>query len=135
MSYSDAGGFIPDEEPEQSSTNLPLSDYAASVQLPEQRHKPLRAGTNKEWDTNRWIESKMTSLNRKHAKRFEPGKAFGIPSQGAQDTSKETAQQVDDEPGYSNLRELAADVEQIMNVLWVCGTRKLIAILRYARSK
>ncbi|KAI5305781.1 ADP/ATP carrier protein [Ascosphaera pollenicola] len=121
---SEAGGFIPGDT-HIHSAHLPLSEIALSIELPEQRHKPLRAGSKKEWDTIRWIEARMMSLNRKHAKRFEPGKqweATDSKAQGQSQTSSIPRQPGDDEPGYASVSELATDVEQIIHVLWVCGT-------------
>lgn len=55
-----------------------------------------------------YVDSHILAINRRHAKKF----------------SGSFADQNEAERGYENFREVAKDIEAIIDVLWVSATRK-----------
>lgn len=98
------GGFIPNSLPSPSPSMASTRSVAG---LPHPRGKALRAGSAKEDMVRRYIESQLMHINRRYVKKF------GLPEPG------------DAVVGYKSMGELCRDVEGLVNVLWLSGTRKI----------
>lgn len=97
------GGFLQETLPSpapSSTSTLPVSG------LPHPRAHPLRSGSVKEDKIRRYVEDRVMYINRRYVKKFglrEPG---------------------DEVVGYKSMSELCKDVEALINILWLSGTRK-----------
>ncbi|PGG98177.1 hypothetical protein AJ79_08947 [Helicocarpus griseus UAMH5409] len=103
------GGFVLPSLPSPA----PSSAYSTSTittSLPQQRRQSLRPGSAKETAVINFVDSHILSINRRHAKKFSS--AF------AQDENEA-------DRGYESFREVAKDIETIVDVLWVSGTPSL----------
>lgn len=103
MDLSESGGFLPDSLPSPSPSNASVS--STSSNLPQPRTKPLRAGSAKEQAARRYVENKLLHISRRYAKKFE------APEEG------------DTVIGYVSMNEVAKDLSEIIDVLWLSGTR------------
>jgi len=110
MAHSEsAGGFL-------HPSPVPLPARSASTitsSLPRQRIHPLRPGSPKESAVINYVDSQILAINRRHAKKFSG--SFASPDEA--------------DRGYENFREVAKDIEAIVDVLWVSATRKFSALL------
>ncbi|KAJ0420427.1 hypothetical protein BJY00DRAFT_139583 [Aspergillus carlsbadensis] len=122
-----SGGFMPSSV---LSPALSTSTVTPS-QLPKQRSHPLRAGSQKEATVINHVDKSILAINRRHAKKFSS--AFEQPSPGAQcgglprgsDGQKEVDVETEKERGYESFKEVARDVESLVDVLWVSGSPSL----------
>jgi hypothetical protein len=96
------GGFLPDALPSPVST----SHSAPSISLPHPRSQPLRAGSSKEEAARRYMESRLLYVSRRYTKKFQPPKAG------------------DEVVGYRNICDVCDDLSEIVDVLWLSGTRR-----------
>jgi hypothetical protein len=80
------------------------------------------------------VDKSILAINRRHAKKFSS--AFEQPPSGAQsgglphgsDGRREADLETEKERGYENFKEVARDVESLVDVLWVSGTRAFISL-------
>lgn len=101
---SNSGGFLPQQSlPSPAPSN---TSPRPSSGLPRPRAHPLRPGSAKEDKIRTYVENQLMSINRRLVKKFQK------PKQG------------DDVVGYKNVDELCKDVEDILDVLWLSGTRR-----------
>jgi hypothetical protein len=102
------GGLIPDALPSPISitSTIPLTD------LPQPRSHPLRAGSTKEETTRRYVEGRLMHVSRLYTKKFQP------------------AEPGDDVIGYTRIRDVCEDLSEVVDVLWLSGTRKAIQIFK-----
>lgn len=109
-----AGGFIPQgglpSPAPSSSSNRPGSS------LPHPRGKSLQPGSNKEDLVRRYVEERLLSTSRRYVKKF------GNPEVG------------DDVVGYKSFSEVCRDLDTVVNVLWLSGTRRCTSIPTFIRS-
>lgn len=102
-----SGGFLP---PHATSLPSPAPSGASTTRpssgLPHPRAHPLRAGSAKEEKIRMYVENQLMTINRRFVKKFEP------PRPG------------DEIIGYRNIGELCKDIEGLLDVLWLSGTRK-----------
>ncbi|QSS61989.1 DMC1-like protein [Histoplasma capsulatum] len=103
------GGFIPSSLPSPPASSV-NSNSTVTPSLPQQRKQSLRPGSAKEMTVINFVDSHITAINRRHAKKFSS--AF------AED-------ECEADRGYENFREVAKDMETIVDVLWVSGTPSL----------
>lgn len=101
-----AGGFIPIASPTPSSTST-----ATPSALPKQRSHPLRPGSVKESTLINHVDQTLLSINRRHAKKFS--------------SRYEETSEPESERGYESFREVVDDVEPVVDLVWVSGTRTL----------
>ncbi len=97
------GGFLPVHPLPSPAPRSPSSRAAAS--LPHPRGHALRPGSNQEDMVRRYADQQLMNVTRRYVKKF------GIPEPG------------DDVVGYKTFGELCRDVDGIVNVLWLSGTR------------
>ncbi len=73
--------------------------------LPHPRHHALRAGSAKEDKVRRYLEDQLLHINRRFVKKFaiaEPG---------------------DEVVGYRTMGELCKELQGLIDILWLSGTR------------
>lgn len=97
------GGFIPAALPSPAPSNASRS--STSSNLPHPRSHPLRAGSAKEEAARRYVESRLLHISRRYTKKFQPHDAS------------------EDVPGYESMTQAAKDLGEVVDVLWLSGTR------------
>ncbi|RAK77139.1 general transcription factor IIH subunit TFB6 family, partial [Aspergillus fijiensis CBS 313.89] len=102
------GGFIPPSAHLPSPT--PTTSTATPSLLPKPRAHPLRPGSAKEATVLEYIDKKLLSINRRHAKKFSGALIAPV---------------AESERGYESFKEVAKDFESLVDVLWVSGTPSL----------
>ncbi|KAF7874284.1 hypothetical protein EAF04_002956 [Stromatinia cepivora] len=107
MELPESGGFLPDSLPSPSPSPSTTSVSSTSSNLPQPRTKPLRAGSAKEQAARRYVENKLLQIARRYTKKFEG------PEEG------------DTVAGYVSMKEVAKDISEIIDVLWLSGTPNL----------
>ncbi|KAL3445947.1 hypothetical protein BJX65DRAFT_280195 [Aspergillus insuetus] len=121
------GGFMPSSV----LSPAPSTSTVTPSQLPKQRSHPLRAGSQKEATVISHVDKSILAINRRHAKKFSS--AFEQPLSGAQSGGlprgsngrREADLETERERGYESFKEVARDVESLVDVLWVSGTPSL----------
>jgi hypothetical protein len=102
-----SGGFL------QSGPLLspPPSSLASSarVSLPHSRALPLKSGSAKESELLRYLDERILHIQRRFAKR-------GVRQSSAPHTKE-------DVEGYKSFAEAAKDIEELVDILWMSGTR------------
>ena len=106
-SSPETGGFLHLTLPSPAPTT-PTPSSAASV-LPSQRSRQLKAGGTKEGALVHFVDSKLLQVSGRYEKRF------GRDAEGKMPLGVE--------PGYESFGEAAKDLESILDVIWVSGTR------------
>jgi hypothetical protein len=123
---------------------VPSTSTVTPSQLPKQRSHPLRAGSQKEATVISHVDKSILAINRRHAKKFSS--AFEQPLPGAQsgglprggDGRREADLETERQRGYESFNEVARDVESLVDVLWVSGTRTFTPsfdVLSYSATK
>jgi hypothetical protein len=102
------GGFIP-SLPSPAPSNISSSSTASN--LPHPRAHPLRAGSAKEDAARRYVESRLLHISRRYTKKFQP------------------PDETEDVHGYESMSEVAKDLGEVVDVLWLSGTRMYFCIL------
>lgn len=102
-SMTEAGGFIPASLPSPAPSNASSS---ISSSLPHPRSHPLRAGSAKEEAARRYVEARLLHISRRYTKKFQP------------------AQPDENVHGYESMVDVSKDLGEVVNVLWLSGTRE-----------
>jgi len=129
MSSYGAGGFIPFSPPPSS-----IASSDSPQGLPRPRSSPLRAGGSKESSFIRHVDQQILHIQRRFAKRRDTtdGHVKEVDEEGrmieeiGDNTSKSrlaSSEEWHDVSGYGSFAEAARDVENLMAVIWVSGTR------------
>ena len=105
------GGFIPQDSSGISSPPFNASSNPATT-LPRSRSIPLKPGSSKESNFILYIDQKLLEISRRYEKRFNVG------------FEGEPALTIDD-LGYGSFDQVAKDLEYVVDVVWVSGTRML----------
>ena len=104
------GGFLQPTLPSPPSSSI-NSPPAGNTILPQPRSTPLRPGGAKESSFIDYVDRKLLGISRRYEKRFnaefEDEATSGIQGRG-----------------YESYGELARDLEGVIDVVWVSGTRK-----------
>ena len=103
---SEPGGFLPASLPSPAPSNA--SSRSTRSNLPHPRSHPLRSGSAKEDAARRYVEGRLLHISRRYAKKFQP----------AEDS------RVDDVKGYESMAHVAKDLGEIVDVVWLSGTRR-----------
>ncbi len=106
---NESGGFFPPSLPSPSPSNASISSAVSN--LPHPRAHPLRAGSAKEDSVRRYVDGRLLHVSRRYAKKFQ---------------AKEDIQDQDDVSGYESMSEVAHDLGEIVDVIWLSGTRKYL---------
>ena len=108
MEMGGGGGFVvpslPSPAPSTTSTTRPNAPG-----LPHPRGHALRAGSAKEAKVREFYKDRMEHISRRFFKR--PG-------------SSEHHFLADDGTGYKSISELCKDLDEVINIVWLSGTRK-----------
>jgi hypothetical protein len=104
------GGFIPQTLPSPAPNHASSSSTASN--LPHPRSHPLRAGSAKEDAARRYVEGRLLHISRRYTKKFQP------PEENEKDDVK----------GYVSISEVAKDLGEIVDVVWLSGTRMSISL-------
>ncbi len=102
------GGFLPDALPSPVS----ITSTTPRTNLPQPRSHPLRAGSIKEDTARRYVEGRLRGVSRRYTKKFQP------------------AEPGDEVTGYTKIRDVCRDLAEIVDVLWLSGTRESFGVLR-----
>ncbi|GKZ23722.1 hypothetical protein AbraIFM66951_009754 [Aspergillus brasiliensis] len=122
------GGFMPPNLPSPApSTPRPSTPSL----LPKPRTHPLRAGSAKEAIVINHIDTTLLRISRRHAKKFSS--AYYNPNDPSNantnyspvSSSNQKVEEEDDVQGYESFKEVARDLEGLVDVLWVSGTPSL----------
>lgn len=101
-----SGGFLPSPQSPAPSTASTSVSATTSAALPHPRSRPLRAGSSKEEAARRYVDDKLLHVSRRYTKRFQP------------------AEPDDTVVGYASMREVCKDLNDVVDVLWLSGTRE-----------
>ncbi|KAL3465139.1 hypothetical protein BJX64DRAFT_69151 [Aspergillus heterothallicus] len=122
------GGFMPSS----ALSPAPSTSTVTPSRLPKQRSHPLRAGSQKEATVINHVDKSILAINRRHAKKFStvfeqaPSKAQPNAAPRANEGRRDAAElEAEIERGYESFKEVARDVESLVDVLWVSGTPSL----------
>ena len=92
----------------------PLSAHSpAASPLPQARSTALRPGSSKESTVRNYVESKLLEISGRFERRFQSDET----SAPANDMQHEAA-------GYSSFAELAKELDGVVDIIWVSGSRK-----------
>lgn len=102
------GGFVPPTIPSNSlpSPAPSSASAAAASNLPHPRRTSLRPGSIKEDKVRNYVSDKMLHISRRYVKHF----AIPDPS--------------DEITGYKSMAELCKDLDDVINIIWLSGTRE-----------
>jgi len=103
-SMTEPGGFIPASLPSPALSNT--SQSSTSSNLPHPRSHPLRAGSAKEEAARRYVEGRLLHISRRFTKKFQPPQAD------------------EDVHGYESMIDVSKDMGEVVDVLWLSGTRE-----------
>ena len=103
IANNEPGGFIPAALPSPAPSIASRSSTTSN--LPHPRSHPLRAGSAKEEAARRYVESRLLHISRRYTKKFQPHDAS------------------EDVHGYESMTEAAKDLGEVVDVLWLSGTR------------
>lgn len=107
------GGFILSlPSPAPSTLSTTSASTATPSPLPRQRNHPLIAGSMKETGVINHLDRCLLGVNRRHAKKF----SRVYEGQGGGEGEEQ-------ERGYENFKEIGRDIEGLIDVVWVSGTR------------
>lgn len=98
---NEANGFMPASMPSPAP-----SSPSRSSNLPHPRSHALRPGSAKEETTRRYVEGRLLHVSRRYTKKFQP------------------LDENDLVHGYENMNEVCKDLSEIVDVLWLSGTRR-----------
>ncbi|KAL4814572.1 hypothetical protein BDW67DRAFT_165644 [Aspergillus spinulosporus] len=121
------GGFM---QPSALSPAPSASTVTPSV-LPKQRTHPIRPGSTKESTVINYVDKTILAINRRHAKKFSIVLEQQSTQQNGHDINTTSASKREREPegererGYESFKEVAKDIESVVDVLWVSGTPSL----------
>jgi hypothetical protein len=102
MANHEPGGFILASLPSPAPSN---SSRSAATTLPHPRSHPLRTGSAKEEAARRYVEGRLLHISRRYTKKFQP------------------ADPAEEVHGYESMNEVAKDLGEVVDVLWLSGTR------------
>jgi len=108
-STSEPGGFLHPtlpSPPPSSATSISIAPSA----LPPPRHTPLKPGSGKESSFIDYVDRKLLGISRRYEKRFNA------------DLEDENTSDIEGQ-GYKSFGEMAKDLENVVDVIWISGTR------------
>jgi hypothetical protein len=107
---AEPGGFLPPSLPSPAPSNT--SSKSTRSNLPHPRSHPLRAGSAKEDAARRYVEGRLLHVSRRYTKKFQPVEEG----------------RVEDVKGYESMGQVAKDIGEIVDVVWLSGTRMFITL-------
>jgi hypothetical protein len=82
----------------------------ASSTLPTPRQHPLPQGSTKEINLIHYLDNQLLRVVRRYEKRLPEEPKLGLAA--------------DDAPGYQNMEEVIADLDPLVDVVWISRTRE-----------
>ena len=133
------GGFVPISPPPSSIASSGVNT------LPQPRRSPLKPGGTKESAFIRHVDQRLLRIQRRFAKRDpalasqsshirevdEEGRMIEEVSDPATSARLARSEEWYDVPGYASFGEAVKDVEELVGVTWVCGTRMLMTFFHH----
>lgn len=118
-SSSEAGGFFHPTLPSPPLSAVASPSAAPSV-LPLPRARPLQPGSTKESNFIEYVDRKLLEISGQYENRHKINSQDGL------------------EPGfkskgYKNFNELATDLENLIDIIWVSGTRMRLNLIDCSR--
>ena len=107
----EAGGFLRPSLPSPPASSV-SSPSAARLVLPKPRSRPLRSGSSKESEFINHVEQKLLAISRRYENRFSA-------------TLSEEANPDVEGRGYTNIGEELRDLDPVVDLIWISGTRKI----------
>ncbi|OKL58393.1 hypothetical protein UA08_06215 [Talaromyces atroroseus] len=124
---AEEGGFLNPTLPSPAPTTSTSTNTTSTITLPRQRIHPLKPGGAKESSLINHVDRKILRINRRHAKKF----SSALRGADADDTVTGSMRDADAEDGegeakgYESFTEVARDIEEVIDVVWVSGTPSL----------
>lgn len=103
------GGFLQSYLP-SPSVSTARSPSIEPTHLPETRSHPLKSGSEKESSVIYYLDDKLLAISRRYEKRVQVAAERGVEAPGHV-------------RGYEGFSEAAKDLEAVIDVVWVTGTR------------
>ncbi len=103
-----------------------VSSSLANSTLPHPRARPLRLGSSKESGFINYVDRGILNVNRRFTKKFSGGEGGdgGVEKDGCGGKENGVGGGKDKEvKGYVSFREVGRDLEGLVDVVWVSGTR------------
>jgi hypothetical protein len=128
MDFHNSGGFF---QPGPGGLLSPPPSSIASTStagstLPSPRRQPLKSGSAKELAFRNYVDKHICSIQRRYAMKFSgendeaDDMGGGLASTPIPGMPKR--QSTGTEVGYESFREVAKDIEKVVEVVWVSGT-------------
>lgn len=109
MANNGPGGFVPNPLPSPAPSQASsTATFRFTDDLPNSRSHPLQPGSQKETAFINYVDTRILNINRRYAKKFT-----GEIEEGAG-------------RGYDNFTDVVRDLQSVLDVVWVSGTRKCI---------
>lgn len=93
-----------------------VTSSAPASWLPHPRRHPLKQGSAKETAFIQYVDRALLEITRKYAKKFSGEEGEG------------------DVKGYETFRDVARDMERVLDVVWVSGTRTTLRFFFCSRT-
>lgn len=113
----EAGGFLPPTLPSPPASAVNSPRPTSSI-LPAPRTRPLKPGSSKESDFINYIERKLLAISRHYENRFTSALS------GEENPDIEGR-------GYKDIGEEIRDLDPVVDVIWISGTRKTLRAYFY----
>ena len=104
------GGYLP---PGLLSPPLTNASSTPTQLLPRPRSHPLNAGGPKESSFIMHVDQRLLHINRRYAKRMD-----------SKDHAAESVVEASESSGYDDFAEAANDIDSLIDIIWISGTRK-----------
>lgn len=102
------------------------STSTAGSTLPSPRSHPLKAGSAKELAFRNYVDKHISSIQRRYALKFsgenDEADDMGGGLAAASIPGMPKRQSIGADAGYESFREVARDIEKVVEVVWVSGT-------------
>ena len=105
----ESGGFLHLTIPTPPESTV-TSPSVSSSSLPCARSHPLKPGTSKESSFIVYVDRKLLEISRRYEKRY---------NDGLEDQSISLENR-----GYESFGDVAKDLENVVDIVWVSGTRR-----------
>ena len=116
----EAGGFLYATLPSPPASTITSPSVAPSI-LPSPRNHPLKPGSSKESNFMEYVDRKLLEISGRYERRFNI-------------TTHQHSEQKILANGYENFGELAMDLENVIDVIWVSGTRTCLVLVTAWRT-
>lgn len=107
-----SGGFLT-SLPSPSPSTTSHASIRSTTNLPHPRSHPLLAGSKKEDTARRYVENRLLQISKRFVKKFSV-----LAGEEDDDEKKEVK-------GYKDFNEVVKDFDELVDVLWLSGTREL----------